>query len=86
MVEKNTLTDAVSVAVYLLECECATLEYLNGLKRAPKSDVRRHQAIIKRAVIGLAALNKADVDVIAIAEQDGCTRAAEAILALSSGG
>lgn len=36
---------------YLLECEMATLDYLRGVKRTPKHELRRHEDIVKKTLL-----------------------------------
>lgn len=43
---------------YLLECEMATYERLCSVKRTPKSELDRHQSIIRNAFAGFAGISK----------------------------
>lgn len=52
-------TNWKSIALYLLECEAATVEYLMGIKSGSKSERRRHKTIVNKA---LAAISLGDGD------------------------
>lgn len=55
---------------YLLECEMATYERLRATKRTPKSELRRHESIIRKAFAGSYSTVTPRVDDVLSGETD----------------
>ena len=70
----NDGTQVARVLAWLTECELATLEYLRGLKRPAKMELKRHEKIAKRAVDQCYDLKVPPIGLLGFS---GCPRLAE---------